>query len=535
MCSAIFSCSKFEQDMAMNIQNKNNKVPFVPMKGKLLLDGGFRKTSNELIENLGMGYYSFSYPMASTNNTTYSIIDVNRIYEDPVLTSLIRIKNINESYSNYFSFTDFNEYSNHVIKNISTDIDLKGNVLWGLFKNQFKINFAYHNDNLEKESQKIIYGEVEVGVKTKSLSINTLNKNKLYSYLNPNFKHDYYFNTPDTVISVYGSEVLTDFIAGGKAFGVYKGETKDLLSKEEKTKKFDTYVKTSFGGFLKNIADIGADFNVKGDESATKEEHTEFSTFLMKFKTMGGDPGLGVTNFVGPGMPKVLNLDIKPWAQTIKLPEFAQIIAINQDGLMPIVSLMKEDNIKKSYESYLKKGRMIKIRRPSFYLDSSGHGVDVYIQSRFGDLIRVSRNKFPYSNSDPYTIVPAVVLPPRVGDFPIIFDSYFVSSPNEGMPIYHSPIKDFTIEFDDSLFDGISYPSYLKYDLSSFDKNDMYLFKIKNDISGVKYLHIRCNDKEYALAIFNTSVEKLYGLLIKDLPVKEIESDELDYLTIIAL
>lgn len=57
---------------------------------------------------------------------------------------------------------------------------------------------------------------------------------RLYTFLTYKFKHDYYNNTPDEIIRIYGPYVLTDYEAGGRAFGVYKGATQENIIKGRK-------------------------------------------------------------------------------------------------------------------------------------------------------------------------------------------------------------------------------------------------------------------------------------------------------------
>ena len=93
--SLFASCSK-GGEFFQNTQKSEQKIPFIPLEGNLLQVNELRSSSDSPLDNLGMGYNPFTYPFVSTRNTTYLVMDVEKIYSNEKFKNTIRIKNINE-------------------------------------------------------------------------------------------------------------------------------------------------------------------------------------------------------------------------------------------------------------------------------------------------------------------------------------------------------------------------------------------------------------------------------------------------------
>ncbi len=537
-----------------NINVKHEKVPLIPLEEKPAQRT--KAYTPSVCDNLGMGYNPSKYPFAASKNTLFRVINVDKIINDDKISSTIRIKNINESFAKFRSFSTFKEYKNELVKKFKKTYEANAN-FFGIVKSSFKKEFSFMSKDIDKESVKNIFGEAEIGIKTKSFSINLLNENQIYNYLDYNFKHDYFSVHPKRLFETYGRYVLTDYDAGGRAFGVYRGTTKEKHSKKYKEKKFSTTVKASFGGILKKIISGGGSHYKEEKDSVVKEARKKFSRFEMAIKTFGGNPGLGIPTFIGPAVPENLNIDLKEWGASVTNPNFYEISDINDKGLTPIEFFVKEDNIKKMLLKYIETNDTItestdlsklpkfKLRKPVFYIDAGGYGSDLYIMTRFGDLLRISDGKFRRVKEANGAPIQNYVEPLTTDGFPIEckavengeYGGFSGLQFNVGMDVYYCPVHAPVNEFGDYLFNGIENPyAKLKYDLSGFNKDDLCIYKLKDDPSGIRYLRVKTKTHTYALAILNNDIAtNLYGLLLKNIPVHEVHNDYLANMTIIAL
>ncbi len=526
---------------------KHSKVPYIPLEKKTLPQ--VKTQEDGKWDNLGKGYKSFKYPFVSAQNTTFKVIDVDRIDENEKHRYLLDKRNTSQSFSNFRAFSSFKEYETEIYTKIKKSFKAKGS-FFGILKSSFKKEFSFMSKDIDKESKKKIFGEVQVGIKTKSFSINLLDEKQIYSFLTFRFKHDYYNSSPQNLLESYGLNVLTSYTAGGKAFATYRGDTYSNMSKKEREKKFDLSVRASFGGILGGIISGGGDIIKKEEKKKAEEARKEFDQFEMSIKTYGGNPGLGIPNFVGPAVPETLNIDLKEWGKSVSDPDFYEINNIDEKGLTPIQFFIKEDNIRKNLLNFLADKAPVdssqfnvEPRVPVFYIDKGGYGSDLYIMTRFGDLLRISDGKLrrikagngPIQNYvDPLTTdgFPIQCKVEEKEEYGGISGLQF----NVGMDVYHCPVNIPGGEFGDYLFSGIEKPySGLKYDLSGFDKDALCIYKLKDDPSGIRYLKVKTKTKTYAIAILNDYIENEYGLLLKNIPVHEVSTDYLTHLTIIAL
>ncbi len=526
---------------------KYSKVPYIPLVKRALPQVKTQEDSKW--DNLGMGYKAFKYPFISTQNTTFKVIDINRIDNDEKHKDLLSKRNTSESFSSFRSFSSFKEYETEIYTKFKKSIKIKGGFL-GIVKSRFKKGFSFMSKDIDKESEEKIFGEVEIGLKTKSFSINLLDEKQIYSFLTFRFKHDYYNSSPKDLLENYGIGVLTSYTAGGKAFATYRGETSSSMSKKERESNFDLAVRGSFGGILGGIISGGANIITEAEKKMAEAAKSKFTQFEMSIRTYGGNPGLGIPNFIGPDVPDTLNIDLKEWGKSVSNPEFYEINNIDEEGLTPIQFFIKEDNIRKNLLNFLADTTSVDSsqfnvdpRQPVFYIDQGGYGSDVYIMTRFGDLIRISDGKLRRIKAGNGGPIEFYVDPITTDGFPIRCKAVEeedeienTSSLNKSMDVYYCISDKPNAEFDDYLFSGIKKPySGLKYDLSGFNKDELCIYKLKNDFSEIRYLKVKTQTTTYAIAIFDDYIENIYGLLLNDIPIYEVSTDYLKDLTIIAL
>lgn len=525
----ISSCQRLEDPVANVLEH--NMAPFIPLKQEFEPVSSVRSTTATTYDNLGYGYDSYSYPFESTTNTTYEVIQVNRLSEDPILQSAVRVKNVNEALANYRAFSSYKEYED--LHKLKYSVDVKVGVSDSIKKKGFQAGFRFMSKDIDQESELTRFAETEMGIRTKSYSLNVIDSTHLYSYLNPKFKLDYYKNSPDRLVGMYGWHVLTGYDAGAKAFGVYVAKAKENYSEFERD--MGAYAKVSFSNIVTKV--FGLDINVSAEwsDSIKNIKKNKFQDFRLSYRTFGGNPSLGLPAFVGPNNPDNVTMDLREWAKSVMNPEYYQIFSIHKAGLTPISNFIIEDNLRRAFENYVEYGRKVQFRMPVFLLDPSGYGYDVYIVTRMGDLIRISDGKLRRIKNANGGPIMGFTTPPSTDGFPIYLPEY--RGGNAWFQrVFVCENEDQTIEFSDSLFNHIKYPSYIKYDLSNLDVSSLKIYRIKNEPSKTKYLYLECPSGRYLLSIINSEVEKeWYALKLSGIPEVEVSSEILSYVKVIAL
>lgn len=522
----------------------NGKIPFVPLYMENDFTEGLRSLSEIQKYPLGKGFKPYKYyPVANSRNATFRVIDIDALAEDKQLRDIISIRPVLEATSSYMTYSDFNEYQSKIGSYYERQREF-GFDFFGIIKSEFRNSIKFQTNDFNLSSTQKIFGLIDVGVVLNSYTLNLGNLRQVYSYLTPKFKSDYYHYSPDKLIDWYGTHVLTGYDDGGKVIGCYRGIAEDDVKKSEKVEYFTDMMKFTFSlGFdhLKSPSKVFSNnqaMEIPQSESgglSYKEMKDKFSKFEVFLITKGGNPGLGITNFVGPKDPENFGIDLRAWGATIKDSETALIYKIHDRGLIPLDYFILEDNLKKHLAMYQTNDTKIVQRNPTFYLDPSGYGYDVFIQSRFGDLIRISDGKLRRQKEGGgilhYTELPSV------DSFPIMFelDNWGSRNINNGMPIYTCRSKEYCSELGEYLFLDITFPSTLIYDVSGFSNDSFRVFTVEGDPSAIKYLYFVTPNGKFAFAILNDYLAELYGLKLESIPVEKINSDYLLDVKIIAL
>ena len=513
----------------------SEKMPFKPIKGHFLENQPNNLRSAATVDdNLGMGFKAFGYPLNTASNTTFRVIDAEAILADPRLKDLISIKRMYESWSSISQYSSFEEYVEKLSSKTNMDTNFSLEFL-KLGKTEFKVGFSILENDIDSVSINTTFGEVNAGIKTKSYTMNLLFPRQVDYFLSYKFIYDYYHNEPEPFYQTYGGYVLTGYDAGGIAQGLYRGVSKNVISIAQRDEQFLFMMKYSTGKLLDVISSIDFDVSADGDYDVYDGYRSNFNEFEIAFRTVGGNPGYGMPMFYGPTDPSNIQVDLQDWGVSVSDPEFYQIMNIHYNGLTPIETFIKEDNLKQHYAGFRNEGTEVRLREPAFLLDHNGYGSDVYIVTRFGDLLRISDGKLSRLK-DPNAPVQPYVKPASVEGFPILFTPLQNGSSLEMEKYHYFSQEGFSLlEFGDYLYPVIQYPSQLKYDLANFEKDSLVIYTLEGDITDTKYLYLQTPQGDYAISIFDDLIKRMYGLAIEDLPQQEVSRDFFDDTTIIAL
>lgn len=214
-----------------------------------------------------------------------------------------------------------------------------GAELLGLSLFKATINAAYNEtDNF---SSRNIYSSYRLKIQQKRVKFNAPN-DLLKSYLSPSFLSDVQSQSPEYIVSRYGTHVLTDIILGTKLEALYKSET----SKSERT------IASSAGVDLS----VKLIFKLNTGYTYDSNDIVENTSQKLQYRTIGGDPTQSLVGQVPIGNASNPNptptVVISGWQSTSTLAN-SEMIDITPDGLMPIYDLIPDPSKALAVKNYV--------------------------------------------------------------------------------------------------------------------------------------------------------------------------------------
>lgn len=511
-----------ETRSTQNIQLWSDETPVRPMMA-----------DNALLDELGAGYdITKTYPLVSPQNITHMVIDVDKLYAED--RSRITVKKQYTSQSDYSSFITSAEYTESKNHTFNFGMNVNAKFLKVLnFSVDASLNKIFKHSNTD--INRTIYSEIELGITTKDLTLNTGNSTDLAEkYASKSFKFDAYNITPEKLIATYGGHVLTDYTLGGRAFAITKAETRNHESSENKSKKMSAAVKVTFKTIL-NKSKVGFNTNVFDSTAINIKEN--FSSFDMAISTYGGNPGYGITDFFNIEDPQAFNVDLKNWGLSVVDDRFAQIHSINKNGLTPIYEFIREDNLRKRVKNYLEYGTNKTFNEPRIDRFVMNDMVFTVLYTRLGNAVLFDTQDFIRQEDDGSHIISARPWWLR-NSYPFTCRPFYSREDNsDGISINYYLEGDYPQEYcgtvSSNIFDNPEIGAKTDYDFRNIDTNSFHLCKIENDNTGMEYLTFKKGNRLYALGIYKDFIKTLYAIDIRNLSIKTLK--DLTGYTVIAL
>ena len=282
-----------------------------------------RSAGDGKLDLLGYGYDA-TKAFANPNSARAKVIDVDRIKREApgrIEEGIIGIqKNSITSGSNY---TEYN-------KNVSVKVNATAKFL--LFSTTLSSSFSQE----ELSSSLHSYASVDLKVQRRKLTI-YMNEDELCTkYLTSTFTQDCHMLSAEQLVNRYGTHVLRDIVLGGKLSVFYRSQANSSSKK-----------KTVEAGISAGISKI---FNIQVDGGYSSSEVSKNSDESLRYYTIGGDPANALVGKVGPKENVVI--DITPWQKSVTLQN-AQLIDINEDGLIPLYNLIPDSRKKNEVKDYI--------------------------------------------------------------------------------------------------------------------------------------------------------------------------------------
>ncbi|WP_455666335.1 hypothetical protein [Phocaeicola sp.] len=511
-----------------------------------------RSTSLPFIEYLGNSFKFQEIPIGHGKNFIAPVVNIKKILKDDLAYATEKSIRHGEQYSfGYASFDRFYHKSttSKKIKDAGFSLNL------GLFNVGAKHSMTEIFSSTVINETNRIYGELNVELINSYFKLQTssyiYDKIKI-GYLHPAFMGDLYNTTPGELLSNYGRLVVVDFITGGSASAVYTGVYTGNETIETKEKDMESAIKSSYGFDYKEKGDGNVSANLgfgKGysDSVVTTNKLTDIRTSI---KTIGG--ALGNASFSIPKEIGNVDINLNDWAASLNDENTHAIIEIDDEGLVPIVLFVLEENL---------------IDR----IKALSTEDEIKIEQLQEPYIEIMRRRIPSLNME--LLISSIVT--KWGDRIVLGDTYRFESPtssevndkiielkNQYAKIYRMKIinrylnDDITPLVPSYTYQYFIYENKLKKYVDE-ENNKTYLLyenseqNICKNVLADDYLqnlvysrdfHSRSSSIGYgpsgrfAISIYGSNMD-LYGLreYVDSLPVANIDRESLKYYKIVAL
>ncbi|RBL90244.1 MAC/perforin domain-containing protein [Chitinophaga flava] len=214
-------------------------------------------------------------------------------------------------------------------------VNLDGTFGFGIFKGSIKA--AYSDSNAF--SSKYVYSSFDLLIQQKRGKISgglTL----LKQYLQPSFVWDIENESPEWIVSAYGTHVLTDITLGAKLSVMYRSETTNSARERASEIGVDVSVNKVFS------VSVGLNYTY-----TKKETEANFSQALH-YETIGGDPSKSVIGDIPAGSTAPA-VDISAWQASSSVNN-SELIDFNKEGMIPIYEFIDNPVKKQAVIDYLR-------------------------------------------------------------------------------------------------------------------------------------------------------------------------------------
>ena len=295
---------------------------------------------------LGYSYKAGNSILGDYNNVGFPVIDVSKVkgYDPTYITST----GLKTATSESFSYSNIDNYlsKSQISKKASSGFSI--NIL-KIFSIGRKHKTTQLFASYERDSIHSVYGEMNLKLSNNKFQLLATQEN-LHTYtqgfLTKSFMKNLYGSTPANILSQYGDFLMTGYVTGGKVTVLLAGRSSSSVNITDKEKMMDQ----SFSGFIdwkikKVSGKISLDSLSIGKNNGTIKAHTHYLDMNQGYVyTYGGKQGLLAVG-------KLLDMDnsainLTPWAQSLDDENTHTLVDITDNGLLPLSSVVLEDNYK---------------------------------------------------------------------------------------------------------------------------------------------------------------------------------------------
>lgn len=502
------------------VRERDTLVPFVEIDKSEIYEDEVKTRSSvkENKEYLGYGYNPITIPLSDISNTTFPIIDFNKIAPLDKDYDFTNSKYVGSWTSDIKVFSDFRAYykSNNDSK-ISTygfslkDIPLLGGILGLGAEKRYKETF----NTVKTDTSKTVYGELNILYRDSihSINLDETSIKDLTRFYSKRFKKQLYLGNMNDIIRNYGYFIIRNVESGANFTALYNGDFSSNVLYKEKIKTMKDTIFSTFKLASKAGGDLNFGYN-KGNKDVENTSKKRMSTYVS-IRSYGGD--LSSSHFSTPvNIKDISNIDFKGWNNSLKDKRKLTISQIGYNGLTPISDIFIEENLKQRAKNIITKNKnKVSIIEPYIYLEAVHNMnkkeviVRVFLVNKFQDIITLKKTTL---NNIGYSTYPGL------SDF---FDDMLKEEKNffRGIKIKSKHINTYLDDNDDETIDR------------SIKENEAFLYNSvdSNELEYEIYaceendnLYIISHAKKIAFTVALKQIWRQYGFKkapnINDLP-----------------
>ncbi|MBB6001447.1 MAC/perforin domain-containing protein [Arcicella rosea] len=261
----------------------------------------------------------------SASSTTSPIIDVESFYRNN-RDRIIIDSSSKQGYSDEIYAENALDYA----------LQFKAKVKFGL--PIFKPILSASYSDTRTFSSKEVYSRYKVIHERKRIHINATNE-FLQKYLTNSFKEDIATQSAEYIVKNYGTHLLKGIVLGGIFEASYSAQT----SNSNRRVAAQAGISIPLKNFFK--FNLSSSFDVSIVQKNTNEH--------LYFKTTGGDPSVGFQKEVNLSSSNISGtIDINGWQQSVNKAT-AELIDVQENGLIPINQLIADPIKAKEVENYI--------------------------------------------------------------------------------------------------------------------------------------------------------------------------------------
>lgn len=201
-------------------------------------------------------------------------------------------------------------------------------------------------------STKYSFARAEILKKQRQYLLNT-DVETLSRYLSPVFVEDLNKYSPDKIVEMYGTHVLTKLTVGGTYTACFKSTLVETNTHIEKTTTVSAGAKFS-------LAKIGLDANGTWSTTEIIETNKKNSNWECYIKSIGGSTS-GTSITLNPNQGSTFTINLGDWTKSVD-DQHSRLVDVDWNATYPIYDLIsdpiKKQQIKEAVEKYINSKRI---------------------------------------------------------------------------------------------------------------------------------------------------------------------------------
>ena len=438
-----------------------------------------RSAGDGKLDLLGYGYDA-TKEFANANSARAKVIDVDRIKREApgrIEDGIIDIQR-----TSITSGSNYEEYN----KNLS--VKVKATAKFLLFSATLKGSFSQE----ELSSDLYSYASVDLKIQRRRLTI-YMDKDELCTkYLTSTFVQDCRKLNAEQLVNRYGTHVLKNIVLGGRLSALYRSK----VSSGSKKRVVEAGVSVG----------VSKIFNIEVDGAQSSSEANKNSEESLRYFTVGGSSSNALVGKIGP--KENIVIDIIPWQNSVTLKN-AQLIDIDEDGLIPLYELIPDSRKRNEVKNYIF-SRIYGLKRYTDYLlNGDIYAIPSFIPSPFlirkmGAYMQIDDRIVPYM---------CVALNPAVSTETAIKQALYPIVPYIGS--YEGLLRFREYMEVQTLPPPLAYPFY-----------ELSAPSLIKDVSGKYYIQLNPNEKKVR-PLYSMETIQIYHLDMNKAKVKNIGEYEI--------